>query len=91
MPTARSSRLRVAGAAATVFLLAAPSAPGTAVAQAGTGPTCFGKAATIVGSRGAPRVVGTAGPDDDPDFLRDLDRKWRRRKPKPEDPDPSSS
>ena len=29
------------------------------------------------------------GPDDDPDFLRDLDRKWRRRKP--EDPDPSSS
>ena len=31
------------------------------------------------------------GPDDDPDFLRDLDRKWRRRKPKPEDPDPSSS
>lgn len=30
------------------------------------------------------------GPDDDPDFLRDLDRK-RRRRPKPEDPDPSSS
>jgi hypothetical protein len=29
------------------------------------------------------------GPDDDPDFLRDLDRK--RRRPKPEDPDPSSS
>ena len=29
------------------------------------------------------------GPDDDPDFLRDLDRKRRRRKP--EDPDPSSS
>jgi hypothetical protein len=28
------------------------------------------------------------GPDDDPDFLRDLDRKRRRRKP--EDPDPSS-
>jgi hypothetical protein len=30
------------------------------------------------------------GPDDDPDFLRDLDRKRRRRR-KPEDPDPSSS
>jgi hypothetical protein len=30
------------------------------------------------------------GPDDDPDFLRDIDRK-RRRRPKPEDPDPSSS
>ena len=29
------------------------------------------------------------GPDDDPDFLRDLDRKWRRRR-KPEDPDPSA-
>jgi hypothetical protein len=29
------------------------------------------------------------GPDDDPDFLRDLDRRRRRRKP--EDPDPSSS
>ena len=28
------------------------------------------------------------GPDDDPDFLRDLERKRRRRKP--EDPDPSS-
>jgi hypothetical protein len=27
------------------------------------------------------------GPDDDPDFLRDLDRKRRRRKPE----DPSSS
>ena len=30
------------------------------------------------------------GPDDDPDFLRDLDRK-RRRRPKPEDPDPDPS
>ena len=30
------------------------------------------------------------GPDDDPDFLRDLDRKRSRRR-KPEDPDPSSS
>jgi hypothetical protein len=30
------------------------------------------------------------GPDDDPDFLRDLDWKRRRRR-KPEDPDPSSS
>ena len=29
------------------------------------------------------------GPDDDPDFLRDLDQKRRRRKP--EDPDPSNS
>ncbi len=29
------------------------------------------------------------GPDDDPDFLRDLDRKRLRRR-KPEDPDPSS-
>ena len=29
------------------------------------------------------------GPDEDHDFLRDLDRKRRRRKP--EDPDPSSS
>jgi len=28
------------------------------------------------------------GPDDDPDFLRDLDRKWRRRR-KPEDPSSS--
>jgi hypothetical protein len=30
------------------------------------------------------------GPDDDPDFLRDLDRKRFRRR-KPEDPGPSSS
>jgi hypothetical protein len=30
------------------------------------------------------------GPDDDPDFLRDLDRKRLRRR-KPEDPDTSSS
>jgi hypothetical protein len=30
------------------------------------------------------------GPDDDPDFLRDLDRKRRLRRRKPEDPDPSS-
>ena len=38
-----------------------------AVAQGGTAPTCFGKAATIVGPRPEPgaitRVVGTAGPD----------------------------
>jgi hypothetical protein len=30
------------------------------------------------------------GPDDDPDFLRDLDRKRRRRR-KPKEPDPNSS
>lgn len=65
MSTSRVSLVRVAGAAAAVFLLAAPSAP---VAQAGSGPTCFGKAATIVGPRpGSPdgntRVNGTAGPD----------------------------
>jgi len=42
----------------------------------------------ILPQRGAdPRPFG---PDDDPDFLRDLDRK-RRRRHKPEDPDPSSS
>lgn len=29
------------------------------------------------GGRTEPRVTG---PDDDPDFLRDLDRRWRKRR-----------
>lgn len=28
------------------------------------------------------------GPDDDPDFLRDLDRKRKRKRKHPEDPEP---
>lgn len=67
VPTFPGSRVRVAGAAAMVFLLVAPSARDAAVAEVGAAPTCFGKPATIVGSRpsgeGNTRVVGTAGPD----------------------------
>jgi Ca2+-binding RTX toxin-like protein len=60
------SRVRDVCAAATLVLLA-PFVH-DAVAQAGSGPTCFGKAATIVGPRpgnaaGETRVIGTAGPD----------------------------
>jgi len=60
MLTRRPSGVRVAAAAATILLFAALD---PAVAQAGTTPTCFGEAATIVGSRGETRVHGTAGRD----------------------------
>lgn len=37
------------------------------------------------GQTAGPR--GPLGPDDDPDFLRDLDRRRRRRRPEPPDDD----
>ncbi len=47
-----------------VVLIAALVAAGLPAASAEAAPTCFGRTATLVGTDGNDRLVGTPGPDE---------------------------